>query len=85
MGPHSFERGNTKLPPRMTTISPLQWGLTLSSEETWYGYLSPCGLAPLQWGLTLSSEETGRRIGLWLRRVPASMGPHSFERGNLTI
>ncbi len=107
----------------------LQWGLTLSSEETG----RHCGRGDcrvvLQWGLTLSSEETstsgtdffrglgfngaslfrarkrgnrsrgvigrGRFNGASLfrarKRVPlphqrgcprASMGPHSFERGN---
>ena len=37
MGPHSFERGNSRA--SLTTspsTCPLQWGLTLSSEETWH-------------------------------------------------
>ena len=87
----------------------LQWGLTLSSEETFTtaGRRLPNGR--LQWGLTLSSEETrpGTRIRLAatsgfngaslfrarkhgvpkleLQAKIASMGPHSFERGNWTF
>ena len=63
--------------------SMLQWGLTLSSEEK----LNPIALTSmdlLQWGLTLSSEETASygRLPPYPRLKRASMGPHSFERGN---
>ncbi len=35
MGPHSFERGNITLTSRICfSLTTLQWGLTLSSEET---------------------------------------------------
>ena len=85
MGPHSFERGNMCCPCWGKGQEPLQWGLTLSSEETgWPNAMIMTG-AKLQWGLTLSSEETvnPRSHAVWRRR--ASMGPHSFERGNLPI
>ena len=106
MGPHSFERGNLKQLCNNNTQRTLQWGLTLSSEETrrddavaecggvlqWGLTLSseetrgttPGGsaLATLQWGLTLSSEETRSCVNSSVRQHPASMGPHSFERGN---
>ena len=60
----------------------LQWGLTLSSEETyWIERVSFSG-GGLQWGLTLSSEETRRTAFRFGRAASASMGPHSFERGN---
>ena len=36
----------------------------------------------LQWGLTLSSEETSLPRSVRLVHARASMGPHSFERGN---
>ena len=36
----------------------LQWGLTLSSEETTHKLIEERLADPLQWGLTLSSEET---------------------------
>ncbi len=61
----------------------LQWGLTLSSEETIMTENRSSLLELLQWGLTLSSEETGSRTGRGHGHLAASMGPHSFERGNL--
>ncbi len=63
MGPHSFERGNT--------------GAARTRHQR--------AVEGLQWGLTLSSEETRRVLLQWLRSgvaEQASMGPHSFERGN---
>ena len=40
------------------SVNLLQWGLTLSSEETTNSDKSSINLTELQWGLTLSSEET---------------------------
>ena len=37
----------------------------------------------LQWGLTLTSKETGATDRANRRRVQASMGPHSYEQGNV--
>ena len=60
----------------------LQWGLTHSSEET----ITPGSPYPavswLQWGLTHSSEETWHAVRDADITELASMGPHSFERGN---
>ena len=86
MGPHSFERGNLLhegdgIPHEVG----LQWGLTLSSEETTPIAPQSTGGAPLQWGLTLSSEETGVASLCNCSMPCASMGPHSFERGNLQM
>ena len=91
MGPHSFERGNSRA--SLTTspsTCPLQWGLTLSSEETCalrFGRVAT-GRCLLQWGLTLSSEETcpdRTRQSARTSSILASMGPHSFERGNVGL
>ena len=64
------------------SLNRLQWGLTLSSEETRYMADAKRARRVLQWGLTLSSEETGQAGDGTSATVPASMGPHSFERGN---
>ena len=82
MGPHSFERGNYAVWASSTDPSTLQWGLTLSSEETAATRISWLVLPLLQWGLTLSSEETFYVFLRHLGQSVASMGPHSFERGN---
>ena len=59
MGPHSFERGNeASLRPNPSRKYRLQWGLTLSSEETGHKPCESIIHIVLQWGLTLSSEET---------------------------
>ena len=74
MGPHSFERGNI----RRTREASLQWGLTHSSEETYYQEaLFGASMGP-------HSFERGNLLpGSIVRsRAVASMGPHSFERGN---
>ncbi len=107
MGPHSFERGNYDAIATSVAAAMLQWGLTLSSEETasvvsrnvalvssfngaslfrarkrrWRTPLEACEWV-LQWGLTLSSEETSDTPRYSARDCLASMGPHSFERGN---
>ena len=58
MGPHSFERGNWYERQARKARKPLQWGLTLSSEETYEKPTFKPSMGTLQWGLTLSSEET---------------------------
>ncbi len=86
MGPHSFERGNPiGFDPKSLALTGLQWGLTLSSEETFHAPHAPQPMYRLQWGLTLSSEETSVLIRLPQSDMDASMGPHSFERGNLVL
>ena len=63
MGPHSFERGNrSRSDTSPNARGSLQWGLTLSSEETGRNLLPTKPVTRLQWGLTLSSEETRRDL-----------------------
>ena len=63
----------------------LQWGLTHSSEETKLRAELPFELHQLQWGLTHSSEETHEAAAGCRPIFLASMGPHSFERGNMSF
>ena len=73
---HLYERS------RFTKFT-LQWGLVLSNEETHLYERSRFTKFTLQWGLVLSNEETRRRCGQLVHPVRASMGPRSFERGNI--
>jgi len=86
MGPHSFECGNQ--PQRPTSQIPTKPGFNgaalvrvrKSADST----PALTEIAELQWGRTRSSAE----ITQWLPRNPppptASMGPHSFECGNVS-
>ena len=64
---------------------PYEWGLTHSSEETHAHMPVSTPKCLLQWGLTHSSEETDAGITCYESLRVASMGPHSFERGNADL
>ena len=90
MGPHSFERGNRFFhygARKLRSPITLQWGLTLSSEETSKYYKA----VYFNWGSACfngASLFRARKLRTYLEGLTdiapvASMGPHSFERGNL--
>src|SRR5208282_1218981 len=86
MGPRSFNRGNLAPSRKSATCSPrLQWGRGLSTAEI--GKLSEPAYArlKLQWGRGLSTAEIRLGAAVEAAEAAASMGPRSFNRGNLTI
>ena len=60
----------------------LQWGRTLSSAEIRRKRRHTTSTDRLQWGRTLSSAEIHVHPARGQRAGNASMGPHSFERGD---
>ena len=61
-----------------------QWGLTLTSKETrTWKCLWDVGME-FQWGLTLTSKETCSKEVTVSNTEVVSMGPHSYEQGNVS-
>src|SRR5450756_1689762 len=83
IGPRSFNRGNLKPKLQNTVSYPLQLGRDLSTAET--GSLA-CHGGPVGWlqlGRGLSTAETSLDCVDAGKSVLASIGPRSFNRGNV--
>ncbi len=83
MGPHSFERGNVECGRNLRRYMSRFNGASLFRARKPGTKATRGNPATLQWGLTLSSEETRGKCQALGDKLRASMGPHSFERGNL--
>ena len=58
--------------------------LLRARKHDWYTFCVKVG-TELQWGLTLTSKETRQFISDRGIDMTASMGPHSYEQGNMAF
>ena len=82
MGPRSFERGNVIDEMSKATQGELQWGRARSSAETPPGRRFSCEGRDFN-GAALVRARKQQLLITDLYLIGTSMGPRSFERGNL--